>query len=111
MRSVSKDWCRSTVLVKAKRIIQTAKFEKSVKKLKMNQKADLDEAIRKIAADPSIGDQKKGSLSHLQVYKFKMVKQLTLLAYYFDQGELVLELVSFGSHENFYRNLERQERK
>ncbi|PJE77435.1 hypothetical protein CI610_03644 [invertebrate metagenome] len=97
-------------MAKAKRIIQTAKFERAVKKLKKTQKADLDGAIKAIANNPEIGDKKTGSLSHLQVYKFKMVKQLTLLAYYFDKGELILELVSFGSHENFYRNLERQER-
>ena len=97
-------------MAKAVKILQTAKFERAVKKLKKNQKADLDEAIKAIANNPEIGDRKSGSLSHLQVYKFKMVKQLTLLAYYFDEGELILELVSLGSHENFYRNLERQER-
>ncbi len=97
-------------MAKAVKILQTAKFDRAVKKLKKNQKADLDEAIKAIANNPEIGDNKRGSLSHLQVYKFKMVKQLTLLAYYFDEGELILELVSFGSHENFYRNLECQER-
>ncbi|WP_263078999.1 type II toxin-antitoxin system RelE/ParE family toxin [Endozoicomonas sp. Mp262] len=98
-------------MAKAVRILQTARFDRAVKKLKKNQKADLDKAIKIIAENPAIGDMKSGSLSHLQVYKFKMVKQLTLLAYYFNKGDLILELVSFGSHENFYRNLERQEKK
>ena len=97
-------------MTKARRIVQTAKFSRAVKKLRKNQKADLDEAIRAIAENPELGKRKSGVISHIQVYKFRMVSQLTLLAYYFDQGELVLELVSFGSHENFYRNLERQER-
>ncbi|WP_252177047.1 type II toxin-antitoxin system RelE/ParE family toxin [Endozoicomonas sp. 4G] len=97
-------------MAKAKTILQTVRFARAVKKLKPNQKADLDTAIKAIADNPDIGDKKKGVLSHLRVYKFKMTKQLTLLAYYFDDGELVLELISFGSHENFYRNLERQER-
>ena len=95
-------------MAKPIKILQTAKFQRAAKKLKQNQKADLDTAVKAIAADPSIGDKKKGAISHLQVYKFKMLNQLTLLAYYFNDGELVLELVSFGSHENFYKNLERQ---
>ncbi|WP_422472512.1 type II toxin-antitoxin system RelE/ParE family toxin [Endozoicomonas sp. ALB032] len=97
-------------MAKAETILQTSRFARAVKKLKPNQKADLDTAIRAVANNPDIGDKKKGVLSHLQVYKFKMAKQLTLLAYYFDDGKLLLELISFGSHENFYRNLERHER-
>lgn len=93
-----------------KKILQTAKFERAVKKLKRNQKADLDTAIQAVINDPGIGTRKTGSLSHIQVYKFKMANQLTLLAYHYDKGELVLELVSYGSHENFYRNLERHEK-
>lgn len=97
-------------MAKAETIFQTARFARAVKKLNRNQKSDLDTAIKAIADNPGIGEKKKGVLNHLQVYKFKMAKQLTLLAYYFDEGELVLELISFGCHENFYRNLERQER-
>jgi len=97
-------------LANIKKVLQTAKFERAVKKLKRNQKADLDTAIQAVINDPGIGTRKTGCLSHIQVYKFKMVNQLTLLAYHYDKGELVLELVSFGSHENFYRNLERHEK-
>lgn len=58
-------------------------------------------------ANPNIGEQKKGDLAFLQVHKFKMNKQLTLLGYSFDDGALVLELMALGSHENFYRDLKR----
>ncbi len=58
-------------------------------------------------AEPLLGEQKKGDLSYLRVYKFKMVNQLTLLGYSFDDGELVLQLITLGSHENFYRDLKR----
>lgn len=92
------------------RILETPKFHRAVKKLKANQKADLDTAVKTIANNPVIGSQKKGSLSHVRVYKFKMVGQLTLLAYHFEADELVLELLNVGSHENFYRNLERRNR-
>ena len=65
------------------------------------------EAIHRIASDPLIGKIKKWNLNGVQVYKFKMVNQLTLLAYEFYQNELQLILLAFGSHENFYRDLKR----
>lgn len=59
-------------------------------------------------ADPDLGERKKGDLSFLRVYKFKMSKQLTLLGYGFDDGALILELLALGAHENFYRDLKRR---
>jgi hypothetical protein len=40
----------------------------------------------------------------MRVYTFKMVKQVTLLGYSYEDGALVLELMTLGSHENFYRD-------
>jgi len=94
-------------LAKASRVLQTLTFKKAVKKLKPNQKKELDAAVRTIMAKPGIGDQKKGDLVYLRVYKFKMNKQLTLLGYSFDDGTLTLELMALGSHENFYRDIKR----
>lgn len=37
----------------------------------------------------------------MQVYKFKMVNQLTLLAYQYEDEQLILTLLMLGSHENF----------
>ena len=54
--------------------------------------------------EPLLGEQKKGDLSFMRVYKFKMVNQLTLLGYSYEDGALVLELMALGSHENFYRD-------
>jgi len=95
-------------LVKATSVLQTPIFKKAVKKLKPNQKRDLDLAVKKLMANPSIGEQKKGGLAFLRVHKFKMNKQLTLLGYSFDDGALVLELMALGSHENFYRDIKRK---
>ena len=39
------------------------------------------------------------------VYKFKMVKQLTLLGYSYEDGTVTLELIALGAHENFYRDV------
>lgn len=84
-------------------IFQTNQFKKVVKKLHKNQKQELDKAVSTIAKDPSIGIQKRGDLSDIYVYKFKMNKQLTLLAYKYTTNNLTL--MHLGSHENFYRDL------
>ncbi|MFC1841926.1 type II toxin-antitoxin system RelE/ParE family toxin [Candidatus Dependentiae bacterium] len=88
-------------------VLQTPTFKKQVKKLHKNQKKDLDNAIKKIIEDPSIGSMKKGDLDGIQVYKLKMVNQLTLLAYEFYECEMQLTLLVLGAHENFYRDLKR----
>ena len=81
-------------------VLQTNSFEKIVKKLHKNQKHDLDKAIIVIIKAPSVGELKKGDLSSIRVYKFKMVNQLTLLAYQFNEDHLTLILLTLGSHEN-----------
>lgn len=88
-------------------ILQRSQFERAIKKLHKNQKQDLIKAIGLIAQDPGIGEQKKGDLKGVIVYKFKMVGQITLLAYTYDQDALTLRLLDLGSHENFYRDLKR----
>jgi len=88
-------------------ILQTPTFKKQVKKLYKDQKKDLDTAILAITQDPSIGEMKKGDLQGIQVYKFKMVQQLTLLAYIFEADQLTIILLTMGTHENFYRNLKK----
>ena len=93
--------------MKAKGVRQTTSFKKAVKKLKANQKKDLDEAVKLIMRDMTLGEQKKGDLAYLFVYKFKMSKQLTLLGYSYEDGDLILDLLTLGSHENFYRDVKR----
>ena len=95
-------------MAKATSVLQSPTFKKAVKKLKANQKQDLDAAVRELMADPDLGERKKGDLSFLRVYKFKMSKQLTLLGYGFDDGALILELLALGAHESFYRDLKRR---
>lgn len=92
-------------MARATGVLQTPTFKKAVKKLKPNQKKDLDAAVKELMAKPTLGEQKKGDLIFLRVHKFKMNKQLTLLGYSFDDGTLILELLALGSHENFYRDI------
>ena len=94
-------------MTKITSVLQTPSFKKSVKKLHKNQKKDLDDAIRELMKNPYLGEQKKGDLSFLRVHKFKMVKQLTLLGYSYEDGTVTLELMALGSHENFYRDVKR----
>ena len=80
-------------------------FEKTVKKLHPNAKKDLDKAVKTLMENPQSGEMKKGDLSGIRVFKFKMVRQLSLLAYIYNQTEDILSLLALGSHENFYRDL------
>jgi len=89
------------------KVLQTPTFAKQLKKLHANQKKDLDLAITTVMANPAIGNLKKGDLSEVQVYKFSMVKQLTPLAYEWQEYQQTLILLSLGSHENFYRDLKK----
>lgn len=86
-------------------ILQTPSFARAVKRLKPNQKADLDTAIRIVATAPDSGEPKKGDLEGVRVYKFRMNRQLTLLAYSYRADIVTLTLLALGSHENFYRDL------
>ncbi len=92
-------------MAKITQVLQTTSFKKTVKKLHVNQKADLDRAIKALLKDPFLGEAKKGDLSFLRVHQFTMVKQLTLLGYSYEDGTVILELIALGSHENFYRDV------
>ncbi len=92
-------------MTKITQVLQTPSFKKTVKKLHQNQKKDLDDAVKVLMAEPTIGEQKKGDLSFLRVYKFTMVNQLTLLGYSYEDDTVTLELIAQGSHENFYRDV------
>lgn len=86
-------------------VLQSAAFRRAYKRLHANQKADVDDAVRDIVADPTLGEPKKGDLAGVFVHKFKCCGQLTLLAYEYDPATCLLLLL--GSHENFYRELKR----
>ena len=88
-------------------VLQTNRFAKAYKKLHKNQLVEVNAALCLIIENPAIGEQKKGDLSDVFVYKFKMNKQLTLIAYTFEAEKLTLTLLALGSHENFYRDIKR----
>jgi mRNA interferase RelE/StbE len=85
------------------KIYQSRSFEQKVKKMSRQEKAILDEEIRKIASNPQIGEEKKGDLRGVFVYKFKFKTTQYLLAYRKISDDL--ELVMIGPQENYYRDL------
>lgn len=86
-------------------VLQTNVFARAYKKLHANQKDAVDVAVASIIQNPNLGEEKKGDLAGVFVFKFDCVNQLYLLAYEFDPSTRVLLLV--GTHENFYHNLKR----
>ncbi|MBW2004728.1 MAG: type II toxin-antitoxin system RelE/ParE family toxin [Deltaproteobacteria bacterium] len=85
------------------KIYQSGSFERKVKRFNKNEKSSLDNEIKQIIQDPSVGIEKKGDLKGVFVHKFKIKTALYLLSY-----RLVpdgIELITIGSHENYYRNV------
>lgn len=86
-------------------IQQTKTFKKGVKKLHPSQKKELDKAVTEIMHCPTSGESKIGDLAGVRVYKFRMNKQLMLLAYTYVDALNTITLLLFEPHENFYRDL------
>jgi mRNA-degrading endonuclease RelE of RelBE toxin-antitoxin system len=89
------------------KVLQSSLFAKTVKKLHKAEKALLDDAIKALLVEPELGDLKTGDLNGVRVYKFKVNTQQMLLAYRYQKEVLVLMLLAYGSHENFYRDLKK----
>ena len=95
----------------ALQVLATPTFKKVIKKLHARDKETLDKAVKEVVVDPTIGEEKKGDLAGIFVYKFKLNKQEVLLSYRLQPDKFspeVLVLLSLGSHENFYSDLKRQ---
>lgn len=86
------------------KIYQSRSFEKKVKKLNNKEKQELDNEIKKIVQNPSVGTEKKGDLRGIFVHKLNLQNQLYVLAYRVIKEESI-ELITIGPHENYYRDL------
>jgi mRNA-degrading endonuclease RelE of RelBE toxin-antitoxin system len=84
---------------------QMPAFKKVYKKLHKQEKSTVDDAVRDIIKNTTIGEEKKGDLSGVFVYKFKIHKQEMLLAYEWDIKTRMLLML--GVHENFYLDLKK----
>lgn len=86
-------------------VLQSNGFRRAYKRLHPTQKAEVDDAVVAVIADPTSGEAKRGDLAGLYVYKFQCIGKLYLVAYEYDPVTRMLLLV--GTHENFYRELKR----
>ncbi len=84
-------------------IQQMPAFKKVYKKLPCAHQLIVNHAIKDIIANSRLEDEKKGDLSGIYVYKFKIHHQEFLLAYEWDAVQRLL--LALGVHENFYRDL------
>jgi mRNA-degrading endonuclease RelE of RelBE toxin-antitoxin system len=89
----------------SRQVSQSPFFERKKKRLTREEIVVLDDEIRRICEAPEIGESKKGDLTGVSVHKFKVRDRLFLLAYEFDEKEILL--LALGAHENFYRDLKR----
>lgn len=87
------------------RIVQSNLFVMGIKKFNKPDKLIFDDTIRKIVEGRISGEEKKGDLAGVFVYKFKVKSSLYLLAYRLITEEL--QLIMIGPHENYYRDLKR----
>lgn len=93
-------------------VLVTPTFSKAIKKLHAKEKLAVDKAVKAIAANATIGDEKKGDLAGTFVHKFKINKQEVLLAYRLSPDKFApdaVQLLNIGSHENFYTELKRMD--
>jgi mRNA-degrading endonuclease RelE of RelBE toxin-antitoxin system len=84
---------------------QMPAFKRAYKKLHKTHQSIVNEAISQIINHPTIGEEKKGDLAGVYVYKFKIHHQEFLLAYEWDPLNRLL--LALGVHENFYRDLKK----
>lgn len=80
-------------------------FKKAYKKIPDSHKLIVDEVIRTIINNPDIGEEKRGDLAGVYVYKFKINDQQFLLAYEWDSVQRLL--LALGVHQSFYRDLKK----
>lgn len=94
----------------ALKVIASPTFARTAKKRHATDKKALDQAVNDVAGDPTLGEEKRGDLSGVFIYKFKLNKQETLLAYELSPNKLTPDevvLLGVGPHENFYVQLKR----
>ena len=96
---------KNTGLDKSKtlQVFQSPLFTKKVKKFSKKQKNELDKQIKNLLVNPLFGEDKKGDLKGIFVYKFKISNAQYLFSYRLKENNI--ELITIGPHENYYRDL------
>ena len=87
---------------------QTPRFLRLYKRLTKRELAFVHESMDLVLTNPHLGQEKRGDLSNLYVYKFKVGKTQWLLGYSLNETKRVVTWEVIGQHENFYRDLKRK---
>ena len=80
-------------------------FKKFVKKQTRPFQLVIEDEVEKVALNPEIGKSKKGDLRGFRVHKFSFRTQSFLIAYRFQESDIVFFMI--GPHKNFYRELKK----
>ena len=80
-------------------------FRKFVKKQPRPFQLVIEDEVEKIAANPDLGEAKKGNLSGYRVHKFSYKKQNLFIACATQNADIIF--FKIGPHENFYRELKK----
>ncbi len=88
-----------------RKVFQSPLFVRQKNRLHPKEITALDQIVQTLLENPQIGEEKRGDLAGVYVHKFKVKAKLFLLAYEFDDFEILL--IALGPHENFYRDLKR----
>ena len=80
-------------------------FRKFVKKQTRPFQLVIEDAVEKVIINPEVGESKKGDLKGFRVHKFSFKKHQFLIAYRFQESDIVFFMI--GPHEKFYRELKR----
>jgi mRNA-degrading endonuclease RelE of RelBE toxin-antitoxin system len=89
------------------KVTQTPTFLRKSKKLHKGDLRLLEDGPREIVHDPNIGVLKSGDLGSIRVHKVRDGTKEYLIAYRLEKKSK-FELIDFGVHENFYRDLKRR---
>jgi hypothetical protein len=80
----------------SRQVSQSPLLQRQKKRLTKEEVAVLDDEVRRICAAPEVGEAKKGDLAGVSVHKFKVRDRLFILAYEFDENEMLL--LALGAH-------------
>jgi len=80
-------------------------FRKFIKKQTRPFQLIIEDEVEKIIINPEMGESKKSDLRGFRVYKFSYMRLKFLIAYRFQESEIVFFMI--GPHENFYRELKK----
>ena len=83
------------------KVIQSGVFFRTVKSFNKKEKTVVDHALKKIIDNTSIGDMKKGALTGVRVYKFKVADRQYLLAYRYEKKPTALLYWPWGHTKIF----------